>query len=260
MRQKFNQEIFEQELKKFKMISEYTFITGDDKKPLILGDKALDEEEGDTSKDIESSAEDIASEIGLDDAGNDTGNDAGNDTGNDTENDAGNDALNFGDDTGNDTQNNPPLPQPNEEEEVEVDVTSIIKGSKEAKDSADRATKNTELLMQKLSDLERRLVNMSAISDKIEGLEKEMIKRNPTPVEKLEMRSLDSYPFNQKLSDYWSDKEGAYDVMDNKSKEYVLTKSDVDNTYNSPGVRDSFNLNENLYFEETINDFEEEDI
>jgi hypothetical protein len=48
--------------------------------------------------------------------------------------------------------------------------------------------------------------------------------------------------------------------MDNKPKEYVLTKSDVDNTYNSPGVRDSFNLNENFYFEETINDFEEEDI
>lgn len=255
MKQKFNKEIFERELKKFKLISEYTFITGDDTKPLILGDKALDEEEGDAPEDLAPAAEEVAAELGINDENPEMSDDAGDDAGDNTGDDVNNDA---GDNVGNDTP--PPLPQPPAEDEVEVDVTSIIKGSKEAKDSADRATKNTEVLMQKLNDLERRLAHMSAISDKIEGLEKEIIKRNPTPVEKLEMRSLDSYPFNQKLSDYWSDKEGVYDVMDNKPKEYVLTKSDVDNTFNSPGVRDSFNINENKYVEENINDFEEEDI
>jgi hypothetical protein len=102
---------------------------------------------------------------------------------------------------------------------------------------------------------------MSQISDKIEGLEKELIKRNPTPVEKMEMRSLSSYPFNQKLTDYWADKGGAYDVMGKeKPKEYVLTKDDVESTYSDANLRKSFSVNDNPYDEETIQDYDEEDI
>lgn len=102
---------------------------------------------------------------------------------------------------------------------------------------------------------------MSKISDKIEGLEKEIIKRNPTPVEKMEMRSLSSYPFNQKLTDYWADKGGAYDVMGKeKPKEYVLTKDDVDSSYSDANLRKSFSINDNPYDEETIRDYDEEDV
>ena len=42
---------------------------------------------------------------------------------------------------------------------------------------------------------------MRAISAKIDSLENELEKRAPTPTEKIEMRSLDSYPYNIKLSD-----------------------------------------------------------
>ena len=52
---------------------------------------------------------------------------------------------------------------------------------------------------------------MDQVINKIEDLEKEIEKRNPTPVEKLEMMSLDSFPYSVKLTDYWADKEG-YDV------------------------------------------------
>ena len=76
-----------------------------------------------------------------------------------------------------------------------------------------------------------------------EVLEKEIIKRNPTPVEKLEMRSLDSFPFNQKLTDYWAEKEGPYDVMGNdKKKEYVLTKDDIDADFSPTNIKQSFNV------------------
>lgn len=263
MKNKFNKELFEQELKRFKLISEYTFITGDDKKPLVLGDKSIDEDETQTPDDLQPAAEKVAADLDIDtNTGDETSPapDAGNDGGPDMGGEA-----NAEPDMGGDEQPEMPTPEenPGEEmasDEVEVDVSSLVKGSEEAKASADRATKNTEMLMSKLTDLEKRIAHMSTISDKIEGLEKEIIKRNPTPVEKLEMRSLDSYPFNQKLSDYWNDKEGAYDVMDNKKEEYVLTKDDVNNTYNTAGVRDSFNLNESLYEEETLSDFEEEDI
>jgi hypothetical protein len=41
---------------------------------------------------------------------------------------------------------------------------------------------------------------MDKITNKIENLEQEIIKRNPTEVEKLEMRSLNSFPYSQKIN------------------------------------------------------------
>jgi hypothetical protein len=130
-------------------------------------------------------------------------------------------------------------PESNEEE---IDVTDLVTGSKEAKEAADSANSKTEELLKKFSDLEQRITAMDAITNKIEGLEKEIIKRNPTPVEKLEMRSLSSFPYSQKLTDYWSDKEGAYNVMgdESKEKEYVLTQDKVDDDYNEVSVRKTF--------------------
>jgi hypothetical protein len=146
------------------------------------------------------------------------------------------------------------------EDEVEVDVTSIVKGAEEAKEAAIRAMKVSkstgEELMSKLANLEAKLAKMDSVASKIEGLEKEIVKRNPTPVEKLEMRSLSSFPYNIKLSDYWSDKEGAYDVMGNKDKEkeYVLTKDDIDDDYSYSQIQNSFDKpsEEQGYEEEDI--------
>jgi hypothetical protein len=73
------------------------------------------------------------------------------------------------------------------------------------------------MILQKIIDLESRISNMDKITNKIENLEQEIIKRNPTEVEKLEMRSLNLSLIVKKLTDYWADKEGQYDVMgDNK--------------------------------------------
>jgi len=150
----------------------------------------------------------------------------------------------------------PPLEPESNPDEVEVDVTSLVKGSEEAKQAADIASHNSELLLKKLADLETKLDGMDAVTAKIEGLEQEIIKRNPTPVEKLEMRSLSSYPYSQKLTDYWSDKEGAYDVMgtDNEkdTDEYTLTKKDVDDDYSETDISRSFGA--------SVDDYEEEDI
>ena len=95
---------------------------------------------------------------------------------------------------------------------------------------------------------------MDAVTNKIAELEKEIIKRNPTPVEKLEMRSLSSYPYSQKLTDYWADTEGAYDVMDKEKekKEYVLTQKDVDTSYSEPDIKQSFSVKDDEYTEEDI--------
>jgi hypothetical protein len=139
-------------------------------------------------------------------------------------------------------------------DEVEVDVTSIVKGSEEAKAAAELSNAKMEELLNNFKELENKLSAMSALSTKIDNLEQEIEKRNPTPEERLEMRSLSSYPFNQKLTDYWSEKEGIYDVMnkngEKKETEYVLDKDAIESDYNPNTVKNSFNANE----------YEEEDI
>ena len=97
--------------------------------------------------------------------------------------------------------------------------------------------------MSKFDNLNASIERMSAINKKIEDLEHEVEKRNPTPEEKLEMRSLDSYPYSLKLTDYWAEKEGNYDVMGGKKEEnneYVLTQDEVDRDYNPMEIKDSF--------------------
>ena len=245
---KFNPELLKEEIGKFKLLSEYDFYQEKKEIPeykdLILGDEALDEADEAPADlkpedEVNAAADNIAADLGVD-AGNSDSEESTSDI------------------PEPDTAEQPATPA---SDDVEVDVTSLVKGSEEAKRAADMASKNSEMLLQKLTDLESRVASMSQISDKIEGLEKELIKRNPTPVEKMEMRSLSSYPFNQKLTDYWADKGGAYDVMGKeKPKEYVLTKDDVDSTYSDANLRKSFSVNDNPYDEETIQDYDEEDI
>lgn len=85
---------------------------------------------------------------------------------------------------------------------------------------------------------------LDANNSEIESLKSEFEKRNPTQTEKLNLRSLDSYPFNVKPSDYWAEKakQGGYEAYgDNDeptSKEYVITNDDVDNP--SSDVADTF--------------------
>jgi hypothetical protein len=72
-------------------------------------------------------------------------------------------------------------------------------------------------------------------NSELEALKAEFEKRNPTQTEKLNLRSLDSYPFNVKPTDYWADKaaQGGYEAISDNDKpttqEYVITNDDVDN-------------------------------
>ncbi len=148
-------------------------------------------------------------------------------------------------------------PEATDDESVELDVTELVKGSQEAKASADEANAKIERLLGMVDKLENQLASMGQISDKIDGLEKELEKRVPTPDEKVELRSMDSYPYNIKLSDFWADrKDSPYDAGQNDDEEgkdaegnYVLTQDDVDN-FDANSIKQSFN----------DNPFEEEDV
>ena len=124
-----------------------------------------------------------------------------------------------------------------DEETVEVDVTDIVDKTEETKASVDDMGQKMDDLLSKLSDLESQVTDMDGVINKIDDLEKEIERRNPTPVERLEMRSMDSFPYSVKLTDFWKDKEG-YDATD-KEEEYTLTQDEVDN-FDPKEIRASF--------------------
>jgi hypothetical protein len=247
----FDPQLIKEEAKRFKLLTEYSFYheenvmapSGKPEKPIILGTE-LEEVEEEPQAGNEQEPEGFDQAAGMED---ETPVDTGAEEMPAPE--GGEDDFDFEPAPEGGEEPMPDEEMPIEEpipaeDEVEVDVTSIVKGAEEAKEAsikAMEASKNTgEELMGKLADLEAKLAKMDSVASKIEGLEKEIVKRNPTPVEKLEMRSLSSFPYNIKLSDYWADKEGAYDVMGDKEKEYVLTKDDIDNDYSYSQIQDTF--------------------
>ena len=123
------------------------------------------------------------------------------------------------------------------DETVEVDVTDIVDKAAATQEEVASLTGKMDELLGKLGDLEGQVSGMDQVINKIEDLEKEIEERNPTPIEKLEMRSMDSFPYSVTLTDFWSDKEG-YDVSE-EEKEYVITQQDVDD-YSDTEMQQSF--------------------
>lgn len=238
MKKKVNLELLQEEIKRIKLLNEFTFPTHNSDNPaksseLLFGNKQL--EEADEELDF-GNEEGMGAEQPQDAVVDKTGQEQPEANAEPAE-----------------APMEEPIETPEASDEVELDVTDLVNNTDEAKASADKANDNTEILLQKLSNLEEKLASMDNVSAKIEELEKEMVKRNPTPVEKLEMRSLSSYPYSQKLTDYWADKEGAYDVMDKeKEKEYVLTQKDVDSDYSDTNIKQSFSVKDEDFEEENI--------
>lgn len=140
------------------------------------------------------------------------------------------------------------------EEEVEgVDVTELVKYAEEAKETAEQGNEKVEQLFSKFEELEDQLQYMDKITNKIEHLEDEIEKRNPTDEEQMEMRSFDSYPYNLKLTDYWSEKTGYEatededEMYDEEDDEYTLTVADVENDYSEEEVKRSLEKDEDEY-------------
>jgi hypothetical protein len=122
------------------------------------------------------------------------------------------------------------------EKEKKIKVTDLVKGQENVEKKQETYFEN---LFQQLNDLENKLSSMDNIIDKLNSIETKIEKyRVKTPEEKLQLRSLDSGPFNQKLSDFFEDKEP--DMEKSGKNEYVLTTDDANN-YSTNDVETSFN-------------------
>ena len=128
----------------------------------------------------------------------------------------------------------------------EIDITDLVNMTKSLKKDIEGSQNDNSTVISKmddvftkLDDLASKLSEMDTLVQKIEQLGVEVKQMKPeTPQEKLEMRSLDSYPFNQKPTDFFSQKQE--EMRASGKNEYVLTKDDV-NDFTPETLRDTFN-------------------
>jgi hypothetical protein len=137
-------------------------------------------------------------------------------------------------------------PAPAMDDTEEIDITDLVNMTKSLKKDIEGTQNDHSTVIgkmddvfTKLDDLASKLSEMDSLVQKIEQLGTEVKEMKPqTPQEKLEMRSLDSYPFNQKPTDFFSQKQE--EMRASGKNEYILTKDNV-NDFTVETLRDTFN-------------------
>ena len=122
-----------------------------------------------------------------------------------------------------------------ESESEELDITELVDSQKNIETKQEEYFNN---LFGQLNDLQSKLGEMDNIMNKLNSLEAKIEKyREKTPQEKLELRTYDSYPFNQKLSQFFDDKS---EEMEKTGKnDYILTADEVKDI-NVSDIKNSF--------------------
>ena len=131
-----------------------------------------------------------------------------------------------------------PAPEEEKEDEDVIDVDQMTDAQQKTFDRVNDVGRDLGKTDARIEKLLGAIETMQGMIDnnnsQIEDLKKEFEKRNPTQTEKLNLRSLDSYPFNVKPSDYWAEKEkdsnySAYADNDEPTQdEYVIRNNDID--------------------------------
>jgi len=117
----------------------------------------------------------------------------------------------------------------------ELEITDLVKSQQNIENKQEEYFNN---LFSQLSNLEQKLSDMDNVMSKLNDLESKIEQYRPkTPQEKLELRSLDSGPFNQKLTDFFTDKQT--DIEKTGKNEYVLTTDEVED-YTPSEIKTTF--------------------
>jgi hypothetical protein len=118
----------------------------------------------------------------------------------------------------------------------ELEITDLVKSQQNIETKQEEYFNN---LFNQLNGLESKLKDMESIFTKLNDIESKIEQYKPkTAQEKLELRSLDSGPFNQKLSDFFVDKE---EEMEKSGKnEYILTTDEVED-FTPSEIKTTFN-------------------
>jgi hypothetical protein len=137
-----------------------------------------------------------------------------------------------------------PAPEMDTTEEIDITdlvdmVKSVKKGQEDSQNNNSTVVSKMDDVFTKLNDLESKLGEMNQIISKIDELGQKVQEMKPkSPEEKLEMRSLDSYPFSQNPQQFFNSK--LPEMQAAGKNEYVLTKNDVQD-YTNNMIKDTFN-------------------
>ena len=144
--------------------------------------------------------------------------------------------------------------EPEEEDDV-IDVDDLTDAQEKVNDKVNSVGRDLGQVDKKIGSLIGAIEKLQGMFDQnnknIEDLKKEIEKRNPTQTEKLNLRSIDSYPFSEKPTDYWQKKSAnsnysAYaDNDEPTTQEYVITNDDVDD-FTEREIADSFSIADEL--------------
>lgn len=192
--------------RRFQQLNEYTFITS----PIVSEDDDEDEDNSGEKRDVQSgNPQDKMNDNGMtnNSDGENNGGIGDGDDGNgrqDSEED-GQD-MDFGDSDGMDDDSdgmndNITETSPMEDDDEVIDVDELTSAQEKSEIKIDGVNDKLTRLLGVIIKFQTALDQNSR---KIEDLKAELEKRNPTPTEKLNLRSLDSYPYNVTPQEYWS--------------------------------------------------------
>ena len=133
-----------------------------------------------------------------------------------------------------------------EEDEV-IDVDELVDGQKRNEEAIDKLTDKFERFLEKFSEFQGELKSNAEF---MENLQSEFEKRNPTSVEKLTMRSLQSKPFQETPEEYMAnDAPENYSPADDQNgvgePRYTITRDDVRNATDYSSIAKTLRDNEN---------------
>ena len=136
---------------------------------------------------------------------------------------------------------------PEGEEEEVIDVDELVDGEKRNEDAISQLTDKFERFLEKFSEFQGEL---KANAEFMQNLESEFEKRNPTSVEKLTMRSLQSKPFQETPEEYMeNDAPENYSPADDQNgvgePRYTITRDDVRNATDYSSIAKTLRDNEN---------------
>ena len=249
---------------RFRLLTEYAFINDDSlyrKKDQINPNLLEDDDEEDPFANVDDFEDNPSQQDEPEDM--DLGSD---DVDSDSETD------NMDNEMGSDLEIEPAVePQPGNEDDmndessneissdggdIELDVTDIVNDTKESKEASLEASSKIDQLLSNIEQVLQTSTKIDSIIQRMDNIENEIIKRNPTKDEKIEMQSLHSAPYTVKLGDYWADKtdqvldlskEGpTFDDIDNpeNKQEIEINPEEVKSSYSDIGMNDSYDFEE----------------
>ena len=144
--------------------------------------------------------------------------------------------------------------EPMQPDDEVIDVDELTDSQEETEKEVAKINSKFDKVIKAIGAFEELL---RSNDEKIDNLRDEFEKRNPSKIEKLQMQTANSYPFNQRPEDYWKEKEATsnYQVVDDDLEEdknkFIITTNDVAGNENWKEIADT--LDDDILFNQTLN-------